>query len=96
MTEQPLSKKFVDVLGHRMAYHERGDGAPILFSGDTLFPGGPGATKFPGGDFDEIIRSIDDKLFSLPRDTIVRPGHGVDTTIGNERPHLREWIARGW
>jgi len=72
------------------------DGAPILFSGDTLFPGGPGATKFPGGDFDEIIRSIDDKLFSLPRDTIVMPGHGVDTTIGNERPHLREWIARGW
>jgi len=72
------------------------EGAPILFSGDTLFPGGPGATKFPGGDFDEIIRSIDDKLFSLPRDTIVMPGHGVDTTIGNERPHLREWIARGW
>lgn len=72
------------------------EGAPILFSGDTLFPGGPGATKFPGGDFDEIIRSIDDKLFSLPRETIVMPGHGVDTTIGNERPHLREWIARGW
>ena len=72
------------------------EGAPILFSDDTLFPGGPGATKFPGGDFDEIIRSIDDKLFSLPRETIVMPGHGVDTTIGNERPHLREWIARGW
>ena len=72
------------------------EGAPIVFSGDTLFPGGPGATKFPGGDFDEIIRSIDDKLFSLPKDTIVMPGHGVDTTIANERPHLREWIARGW
>lgn len=72
------------------------EGAPIVFSGDTLFPGGPGATKFPGGDFDEIIRSIDDKLFTLPKDTIVMPGHGVDTTIGHERPHLREWIARGW
>ncbi len=74
----------------------RVEGAPILFSGDTLFPGGPGATKFPGGDFDEIIRSIDDKLFALPRETVVMPGHGVDTTIGNERPHLRDWIVRGW
>ncbi len=63
-------------------------GAPVLFSGDTLFPGGPGATKFEGGDFDTIIRSIDDLLFALPDDTIVMPGHGLDTTIGTERPHL--------
>lgn len=68
-----------------------------LLSGDTLFPGGPGATKFPGGDFDTIIRSIDERLFSrLPDDTIVMPGHGADTTIGEERPHLEDWIARGW
>ena len=72
------------------------EGTPLLFTGDTLFPGGPGATKFPGGDFDAIIRSIDDKLFTFPADTIVLPGHGADTTIGNERPHLQEWIARGW
>ena len=73
------------------------EGTPVLFSGDTLFPGGPGATKFPGGDFDTIIRSIDERLFSrLPDDTIVMPGHGADTTIGEERPHLDEWIARGW
>ena len=73
------------------------DDAPILFSGDTLFPGGPGATKFPGGDFDTIIRSIDEQLFSpLDADTIVMPGHGDDTTIGAERPHLQEWIDRGW
>jgi glyoxylase-like metal-dependent hydrolase (beta-lactamase superfamily II) len=71
-------------------------GSPILFSGDTLFPGGPGATKFPGGDFPTIIRSIDTKLFTLPPDTIVLPGHGDDTTIGDERPHLQEWIDRGW
>jgi len=71
--------------------------APVLFSGDTLFPGGPGATKFPGGDFDTIIRSIDEQLFStLDADTIVMPGHGTDTTIGAERPHLQEWIDRGW
>ncbi len=73
------------------------EGSPILFSGDTLFPGGPGATKFPGGDFPTIIRSIEDRLFaSLPPDTIVLPGHGDDTTIGTERPHLQEWIDRGW
>ena len=70
--------------------------APILFSGDTLFPGGPGATKFPGGDFDTIIQSIDRKLFTLPPDTLVLPGHGDDTTVGDERPHLDEWIERGW
>ncbi len=71
--------------------------APVLFSGDTLFPGGPGNTSFPGGDFDTIIRSIDERLFSaLDADTIVMPGHGDDTTIGTERPHLQEWVDRGW
>jgi len=72
------------------------EGSPVLFSGDTLFPGGPGATSFPGGDFPAIIRSIDEKLFTLPPDTMVLPGHGLDTTIGTERPHLQEWIDRGW
>lgn len=72
------------------------EGSPVLFSGDTLFPGGPGATKFPGGDFPTIIRSIDELLFPLPPDTLVLPGHGDDTTIGTERPHLQEWIDRGW
>jgi glyoxylase-like metal-dependent hydrolase (beta-lactamase superfamily II) len=73
------------------------EGSPVLLSGDTLFPGGPGATKFPGGDFPTIIRSIDDRLFArLPDDTVVMPGHGDDTTIGSERPHLQEWVDRGW
>jgi glyoxylase-like metal-dependent hydrolase (beta-lactamase superfamily II) len=72
------------------------ESAPVLFSGDTLFPGGPGATKFPGGDFDQIIRSIDRRLFTLPAETLVLPGHGDDTTIGAEQPHLDEWIERGW
>jgi glyoxylase-like metal-dependent hydrolase (beta-lactamase superfamily II) len=74
----------------------RVEGAPVLFSGDTLFPGGPGNTKFPGGDFGTIIESIDRRLFTLPADTLVLPGHGDDTTIGTERPHLDEWIERGW
>lgn len=72
------------------------EGSPVVLTGDTLFPGGPGATKFPGGDFETIIRSIDSKLFTLPADTIVMPGHGADTTIGAERPSLQEWIDRGW
>ena len=73
------------------------EGSPVLFSGDTLFPGGPGTTKFPGGDFPTIIRSLEDRIFAkLPADTLVLPGHGVDTKIGDESPHLQEWIDRGW
>jgi glyoxylase-like metal-dependent hydrolase (beta-lactamase superfamily II) len=72
------------------------EGAPVLFSGDTLFPGGPGATSYPGGDFPTIITSIEDRLFTLDSAVIVMPGHGADTTIGQERPHLQEWIDRGW
>jgi glyoxylase-like metal-dependent hydrolase (beta-lactamase superfamily II) len=73
------------------------EGSPALFSGDTLFPGGPGATKFEGGHFPTIIESISGKLFDrIAPDTIVLPGHGDDTTVGKERPHLQEWIDRGW
>jgi len=67
-----------------------------LFSGDTLFPGGPGATAGREGDFAQIIESIDHRLFTLPADLLVLPGHGLDTTIGVERPHLQEWVDRGW
>ncbi len=69
---------------------------PILFSGDTLFPGGPGATQFEGGNFEKIIESIDKRLFILDKETVVLPGHGENTTIGDERPHLDEWVDRGW
>ncbi|MEY2569214.1 MAG: hypothetical protein QOE35_3743 [Actinomycetota bacterium] len=75
----------------------RVEGSPVLFSGDTLFPGGPGNTTFEGGDFPTIIRSLEDRLFSkVPDDHIVMPGHGDDTTIGAEKPHLQEWADRGW
>lgn len=67
-----------------------------LIAGDTLFPGGPGNTRRSGGNFDQIIQMIQEKLFVLPDDTRVYPGHGLDTSIGVERPHLGEWIARGW
>lgn len=73
------------------------EGRPILFSGDTLFPGGPGATQYEGGDFPTIIRSIEDRLFApYAGDTLVLPGHGDDTTIGAESPQLQTWIDRGW
>lgn len=74
----------------------RVEGAPLVFTGDTLFPGGPGNTKSKEGNFDTIIQSLDNRLFTLPAETIVMPGHGVSTTIGAERPHLGEWVDRGW
>jgi glyoxylase-like metal-dependent hydrolase (beta-lactamase superfamily II) len=72
------------------------EGSPVVFTGDTLFPGGPGNTSTPGASFDEVIASIDRRLLTLPPDTLVLPGHGLDTTVGEERPHLDEWIERGW
>jgi glyoxylase-like metal-dependent hydrolase (beta-lactamase superfamily II) len=72
------------------------EGKPLLFSGDTLFPGGPGNTRFENASFEQIITSIDRRLFTLPGDLLVLPGHGLDTTIATERPHLDEWVARGW
>ncbi len=69
----------------------------LLFSGDTLFPGGAGATKFPGGNFKQIMTSIEDRFYKvLSDDHLVLPGHGDDTTIGTEKPHFDEWVARGW
>jgi glyoxylase-like metal-dependent hydrolase (beta-lactamase superfamily II) len=67
-----------------------------LFTGDTLFPGGPGNTKGDKQKFEQIIESIRTRLYTLPEDTVVYPGHGKDTTIGTEKPHLQEWIDRGW
>jgi glyoxylase-like metal-dependent hydrolase (beta-lactamase superfamily II) len=70
---------------------------PLLFTGDTLFPGGPGNTSLEGGDFEAIITSIDRRIFArFDPNTVVLPGHGVATTIGNESPHLQEWVDRGW
>ena len=73
------------------------DGAPtgVVFSGDTLFQGGPGATGRSYSDFDTIIESIRERLLSLPEATVVHTGHGDSTTIGTEKPHLQEWIDRG-
>ncbi|MEV0945008.1 MBL fold metallo-hydrolase [Rhodococcus sp. NPDC049939] len=66
--------------------------ARALFSGDTLFSGGPGATGRSYSDFPTIIGSIRDRLFILPEETLVHTGHGDGTTIGTEAPHLEEWL----
>lgn len=72
--------------------------APALgavFTGDTLFRGGPGATGRSYSDFPTIIESIRDRLLTLPPETVVRTGHGDTTTIEAEAPHLQEWVTRG-
>ena len=67
----------------------------VIFSGDTLFHGGPGATGRPYSSFPTIITSIRDRLLTLPPHTRVLTGHGQETTIGAETPDLEAWIARG-
>ncbi|WP_030619259.1 MBL fold metallo-hydrolase [Streptomyces sclerotialus] len=72
-------------------------GHPHLFTGDCLFPGGVGNTRGNAKDFASLIDDVESKLFAqLPDETWVYPGHGADTTLGAERPHLAEWRERGW
>ena len=73
------------------------ENTPLVFTGDTLFPGGPGNTSLEGGNFSTIINSIEDRLFrAFEADVMIWPGHGAPSTIGAERPHLDEWVTRGW
>ncbi|MCW2634514.1 MAG: Zn-dependent hydrolase, glyoxylase [Blastococcus sp.] len=68
-----------------------------VFTGDSLFPGGVGNTQGDADRFASLIDDVEERLFgTLPDDAWVYPGHGKDTTIGTERPHLAEWRARGW
>ena len=67
----------------------------VLFSGDTLFSGGPGATGRSYSDFPTILRSISERLGALPGDTVVHAGHGDSTTVGDEIVHYEQWVARG-
>ncbi|XBO43573.1 MBL fold metallo-hydrolase [Pedococcus sp. KACC 23699] len=73
------------------------DGHTHLFTGDSLFPGGVGNTKNEGQSFDSLIEDVTTRVFDVyDDDTWVYPGHGADTTLGAERPHLQEWRDRGW
>lgn len=74
----------------------RGDDQTHVFAGDTLFPGGPGNTFGDKKAFARIMQSLDERLFTLPDDAHIYPGHGADTTIGAERGSVEEWRARGW
>ena len=70
---------------------------PHLFTGDCLFPGGVGNTQKDAARFKSLYDGVSEKIFErLPDATWVYPGHGGDTTVGAERPHLREWAERGW
>jgi glyoxylase-like metal-dependent hydrolase (beta-lactamase superfamily II) len=94
---------FVHLRGHTpgsiaVVYDAGGrlSGAPHVFTGDSLFPGGVGKTNSPG-DFTSLLNDVSERLFgALPDETWVYPGHGKDTTLGTERPHLGEWRERGW
>lgn len=95
-----VALRVIHLVGHTPGsialFYEAPAGPDHLFTGDSLFPGGPGRTTSPG-DFTSLIDDLEHKVFDrLPDDTWVYPGHGADTTLGAERPHLQEWRSRGW
>jgi glyoxylase-like metal-dependent hydrolase (beta-lactamase superfamily II) len=72
-------------------------GSPHLFTGDSLFPGGVGNTFGDAAAFEQLITDVEERIFQrLPDETWFYPGHGDDSDLGRERPHLGEWRARGW
>ncbi len=94
------SLEVIELVGHTPGaialLYDDPTGAPHLFTGDSLFPGGPGRTASPR-DFTSLMDHLEQRVFDrLPDETWVYPGHGDDTTLGAERPHLPEWRARGW
>lgn len=97
--EQPL--QVIHLRGHTpgsiaLLYRDPA-GFGHLFTGDSLFPGGPGNTFGNAANFTSLLDDLEARVFAeLPDDTWVYPGHGADTTLGTERPHLGEWRARGW
>jgi glyoxylase-like metal-dependent hydrolase (beta-lactamase superfamily II) len=96
-----LSLEVIQLVGHTPGsialLYDDPTGAPHLFTGDSLFPGGVGNTRGDKKNFESLIHDVETKLFDrLPDETWVYPGHGADTTLGTERPHLPEWHTRGW
>jgi glyoxylase-like metal-dependent hydrolase (beta-lactamase superfamily II) len=100
ITVGDLSLDIIHLRGHTpgsiaVLYRDRA-GSPHLFTGDSLFPGGVGKTTAPA-DFTSLINDVQERVFAVLSDeTWVYPGHGNDTTLRTERPHLGEWRARGW
>jgi glyoxylase-like metal-dependent hydrolase (beta-lactamase superfamily II) len=94
-----IELEVVHLRGHTpgsIALVYRGADHPHIFTGDSLFPGGPGKTAGPA-EFESLINDLEERVFGpLPDETWVYPGHGDDTTLGAERPSLPEWRTRGW
>jgi glyoxylase-like metal-dependent hydrolase (beta-lactamase superfamily II) len=94
-----VSLEVIHLRGHTpgsIALLHRGADRPHLITGDSLFPGGPGRTTSPE-DFASLMDDLEQRVFGpLPDETWIYPGHGNDTTLGQERPHLAEWRERGW
>jgi glyoxylase-like metal-dependent hydrolase (beta-lactamase superfamily II) len=96
------SLEVVHLRGHTpgsiaLVWRGPGDAGVHVFTGDSLFPGGVGNTQKDAARFASLIDDVEERLFgALPDETWVYPGHGKDTTLGAERPHLAEWRARGW
>lgn len=95
-----VSLRLIHVPGHTpgslCAVYDDPEGAPHLFTGDALFPGGVGKTWSPD-DFVTLLTAVEERIFAeLPDTTWVYPGHGADTTLGAERPALAQWRERGW
>ncbi len=99
VTVGALSFKVIELRGHTpgsIALALKVDGATHLFTGDSLFPGGPGKTD-GAAEFGALMTDLEQRVFSVYDDsTVVYPGHGADTTLGAERPHLKQWRERGW
>lgn len=99
VTVGDVQLQVVHLRGHTpgsIALLHRGADRPHLITGDSLFPGGPGRTTSPA-DFASLIDDLEERVFGpLPDETWIYPGHGDDTTLGAERPHLAEWRTRGW
>lgn len=83
--------------GIALIYEDPATGTAHAFVGDSLFPGGLGNTKNPGQNFAQLYADVTERLFdAYPDSTWIYPGHGGDTTLGRERPHLTQWLERGW
>lgn len=80
-----------------LAYRPEADEPAVLFTGDSLFPGGVGNTEGDADRFASLIDDVEQRLFgAFDDDVVVHPGHGASTTLGAERPHVQEWRERGW
>ena len=94
--EWPDEETWQRAFDAKMVYDDP-EGPPHLFTGDSLFPGGPGNTSGNVANFTSLMDDLESKVFAaLPDETWVYPGHWFDTTLGAERPHLQDWRNRGW